>query len=203
MVYNFNNNQEEVDVGNSITYDYSIHNDYGYNEQDYTDFKDYQPCVPLSPCDPCPNPCAPDCCQEVQFVGLGLVFLLIGAILLLIIVASAQLSNALQEGAPTVDPYTTLVILTGVIAAGWFGIPLGLAAPFSAAIDSVVEAGKGCYPCPEPKSGQLSSAEKVCFEKYLLGLIWIALQVASTWVLALAGYVTVIIYLMFVPNVAG
>jgi hypothetical protein len=200
MVYNFNNNQEMVDVGNA-TYDYSTRDGFGYNESDFKDYDDYPSCVPLSPCDPCPNPCAPNCCQQVQIAGMGLVILLIGAILLLIIVASAQLSNALQEDAPSVDPYTTLVILTGVIAAGWLGIPLGLAAPFSAAIDSVVEAGKSCCPCPESKPGDLSCAEKVCFEKYLLGLVWIALQVASTWVLALAVYVAVIIYLMFVPNV--
>lgn len=203
MVYNFNNNQEVVDAGNT-TYDYSSHNDFDYNERDYKDYddyKDYKSCVPISPCDPCPNPCAPDCCQQVQFAGVGLVILFIGAILLLIIVVSAQLSNALQPDAPSPNPYTTLAILTGVIAAGWLGIPFGLASPFSAAIDSVVEVGKSCCPCPESKPGHLSCAERVCFEKYLLGLVWIAIQVASTWVLALAWYVAVIIYLMFVPTV--
>lgn len=190
MVYQFNNNQDEVDVENTA-YDHS-----GYN-----DYQERSAPIARSPCDPCSNPCAPDCCHQVQFAGLGLAVLFIGAILLLIIVASAQLSNALQSGAPSVNPYLTLIILTGIVAVGWFGIPFGLASPFAAAIDSVVEIGKSCCPCPESKPGQLNCGEKVCFEEYLLGLVWIAIQVSSIWVLALAWYVAVIIYLMFVPTV--
>lgn len=195
MVYNFSTNQE---VAESTAYDYSNSN---YN--DYNDYNDYQEGTTSarSPCDPCADPCAPDCCCQVQFAGLGLAVLFIGAILLLVIVISAQLSNALEPGAPTPNPYLTLAILTGIIAIGWLGIPFGLASPFSAAIDSLVEIGKGCCPCPDSKPGHLNCAERKCFEEYLLGLVWIAIQVASTWVLALAWYVAVIIFLMFVPTV--
>lgn len=173
---------------------YSHYQDYQDDnaQEDACDYYEQQAPAAEVVCSPCGDPCASDCCREFQHAGWGIAILVLAAALLFIIVLTSTLTNAVQLQRPA-NPFENLLLLSATVALGWFGVPLGFASPFVQSLDIVIALGKSCCPCPPPTP---KDGDQACFQEYLLGAIWVLVQIASAAVLALALFVAVIILLM-------
>ena len=98
------------------------------------------------------------------------------------------------------NPFLTLPILTGVIAAGWIGIPLVLQLPFLLPLIVSSRWPRSCCPCPQSKSGQLSSQRRralrnICWDWCGLPSRWLVFGYSHWHGMLPSSYV-----LMFVPT---